>query len=357
MLIVRSQTQGAFPAATSEATYDSATDTFTFMGDLPNPVVRAFPGSIGSAGPLIDSQGQEVPDFSVLPDFIDNAPAQSLENDYSPLRIVTIDGQEVVVNAFFIQWGDEAYEQIRVDVNCDPTEAGTFPDDPPNTACMYNGHAWAGNTGHAVEINVADDAPYVRMKLHKSWTDKGDYLPYYIVVDSFPAGPANAMGVTYVPKHEFLGTAAVPLVQFMPPAQLSINYPPFTANSEAGGVDLTNQLPGGGPLGGQIGLPSYFMPEQNYSPMWHIGFAWWDLEGGATLDDITVVKGLEELKFLRTEGKINIQEWPGAKPSHFNGETEDDYDFVNPNSPHVVNCPTPVTIDMAIHRARKLSKP
>ena len=30
----------------------------------------------------------------------------------------------------------------------------------------------------------------------------------------------------------------------------------------------------------------------------------------------------------------------------------DNYDFDNLNSPHVVNCPTPMTIDVAIHRAR-----
>ncbi|MFL0810346.1 MAG: multicopper oxidase domain-containing protein [Agarilytica sp.] len=328
--------------AVSEATYDAATDTFTFTGDLPNPVIRPFPGAAN--------------EFVGLDDYVDNAPAQSADNDYSPLRRVVIGGKTVIVNAFYVQWGDEDYERIRIDENCDPTDPNTFPDDPPNTTCMYNGEQWAGNTGHALEINTTDANPYIRMKLHKSWTDGGDYLPYYIVVDSFPAGPANAMGVTYVPKHEHLGLAAVPLVQFLPPAPLSTNYPPTDTNSASGGVDLTNQLSGGGPLGGQIGLPSYFMPEDDYSPMWHIGFAWWDLDGGATVDDIEVVRGLEELKHLRAEGKINIQEWPGAAPSHFNGATEDNYNFTNTNSPHVVNCPTPVTIDFAVHKARLNSK-
>ena len=341
---------GTPEAATSEATYDAITDTFTFYGDLPNPVVRAFPGFPADADPVYDSEGLRVPDFTTFPDFIGNAPAQSADNNYSPLRRVNINGQDVIVNAFFIQWGDEAWEHIRLDVNCDPNEPGQFPDDPPNTACMYNGHVWAGSTGHALEINT--DELWVRMKLHKSWTDNGDYLPYYIVVDSFPAGPANAMGVIYVPKHEFLAQAAVPLVQFLPPDQLSVNYPPTHINSVAGGVDLSNQLTGGGPLGGQIGLPSYFMPEDDYSPIWHIGFAWWDMEV-ATPEDIFVVKGLEELKALREEGKINIHEWPGAAPDRFNGVNEDNYDFENLNSPHVVNCPTPVTIDFAIHQANK----
>lgn len=327
--------QGVNPAATSPADYDEATGTFTFHGDLPNPLSR------------------QNPDFLHLDD--PNKPAQSADNDYSPLRIVTIGGKEVVVNAFFINWGSESWEQLRIDEDCDPADPANFPDDPPNTACMYNGQVWGGNTGHALEINTTAAEPYVRLKLHKSWTDNGDYLPYYIVVDSFPAGPANNMGVIYVPKHEFLGAAAVPLVQFLPPARLRPSYPPTDTNSTAGGVDLTNQLWGGGPLGGQIGLPSYFMPEQNYSPMWHIGFAWWDLEDGATVDDIKVVKGLDELKLLRKEGKINIHEWPGAAPPRFNGASEDNYDFDTLNAPHVVNCPTPFTIDHVVWRARKMA--
>lgn len=322
-------------AATSEATYDASTGTFTFFGDLPNPVVR--------------SQS----DFVALND--PDMPEQSADNDYSPLRRVNIEGKDVIVNAFYIKWGERSWQHIRVDENCNPDVDGTFPDDPPNTSCMYNGEVWGGDTGHAVEINTDTDEPYVKMKLHKSWTDNGDYLPYYIVVDSFPAGPANAMGVTYVPKHQFLAAAAVPLVQFLPPARLRPSYPPTDTNSQANGVDLTHQLSGGGPLGGQIGLPSYFMPEDDYSPMWHIGFAWWDLEDGATVDDIKVVEGLEELKLLREEGKINIHEWPGAAPSRFNGADEDNYDFNSLNPPHVVNCPTPITIDHVIHKARKLT--
>ena len=152
----------------------------------------------------------------------------------------------------------------------------------------------------------------------------------------------------------------------MPPGQLSTNYPPTFARAALGGVDLSNQLPGGGPLGGQIGIPTYFMPEDDYSPMWHIGFAWWafDVDGNATMEDRTVVKGIEELKQLRREGKVHIQEWPAAKPSHFvpfgetdangNPSSKNNYNFEHLMSPHVVNCPTPITIDMAIFRARNL---
>ena len=215
------------------------------------------------------------------------------------------------------------------------------------------------------------------MKLHKSWTEGGDYLPYYIVVDSYPAGPANNMGVIYVPKHEHIGTTAVPLVQFLPPVPMSTPYSPFfnpldpaaghplgkgTGDPDGpaftaypptsgpapftGGEFIVHpNLRGGGPLGGQIGLPSYFMPEDDYSPVWHIGFTHW-VDPSA----VKVVKSLDELKELRAAGKLMIHEWPGVRVF------ENDFDFENPASPHVVNCPTPVTIDFVVHRANKALK-
>lgn len=296
-------------AATSEASV-SESGVYTFFGDLPNPVIR-----MNAAFTHLDS-----------PD----TPAQRQDNTYSPLRRVNIGGKDVVVNAFFVVWGDQQWEHLRIDENCI-----AFPDEPPNTSCRYNGQNWGGDTGHALEINTADANPYVKLKLHKSWSEEGDYLPYYIVVDSFPAGPANNMGVIYVPKHEHLSLTAVPLVQFLPNQPLSGGYPPTPLDFNA------LQVQGGGPLGGQIGIPSYFMPEDDYSPMWHIGFAHW-LEPADR-----VVKGLLELKQLRDQGKLMIHEWPAVRVG------ENDYDFNSLNPPHVVNCPTPVTIDRTLHKVNK----
>ncbi len=313
------------PEAATSAADLSESGIFTFYGDLPNPVSLG-PGWVAQNPPEM--------------------PAQSVDNDYSPLRRVTIDGKEVIFNAFFVHWGEESWESLRIDPNCDPNEPGNFPDDPPNTACRYNGEIWGLNSGHALEINVTDPNPYVRMKLHKSWTNEGDYLPYYIVVDSFPAGPANNMGVIYVPKHKFLAHAAVPLIQFVPTQPLAGNFPPTAPNP--------NNVPnGGGPLGGQIGLPSYFMPEDDYSPMWHIGFTNWLVPSNGR-----IVKGLDELKALRAKGEVEIHEWPAVlqPPTSPNYNPFDGYDFENLNSPHVVNCPTPVTIDFEMHRANKLVK-
>jgi FtsP/CotA-like multicopper oxidase with cupredoxin domain len=281
---------------------------WTFYGDLPNPV-------------------------TAIHDAPEDTPAQSDDNTYTPLRRVNINGESVIVNAIFVKWGENHWEQMRIDETC----VG-FPDDPPNTACPYNGSVWGGfmESGHAIAIDTDSDQPTVTLKLHKSWAEDADYLPYYIVLDSYPAGPANAMGVPYVPKHQFLGKVAVPLVQFLPGEPIHETFPPTPADGYG--------LFGGGPLGGQIGLPSYFMPEDDYSPMWHIGFAHW-------LEPATeVVKGLDRVKELRAQGYLEINEFPPPAVGL------DNYDFENLNSPHVVNCPTPFTIDRAMHTARKLSQ-
>jgi FtsP/CotA-like multicopper oxidase with cupredoxin domain len=307
------------------ATYYNATDEallphdgvrWVFDGDLPNPVAPA-PGGPGST--------QTMPD-------------QDHDNTYSPLRRVTMNGQpNVVVNAFFVQWGSEPWEKLRVDADC--TE---FPDEPPNTKCMYNGEEWAKTTGHALAIDIPPTGENqavatVTLKLHKSWAEEGDYVSFYVVVDSYPKGPAMAMGIPYVPKHQHLGDVAVPLVQFLPGKKLRDSYPP----TEEDGFGLA----GGGPLGGQIGVPSYFMPEDDYSPMWHIGFAHW--EHKAT----EVVKSLKRVLVLRDEGHVTIREFPPVVPK---GTSRDDYNLTSLEPKHVVNCPIPLTIDGEIHKARAI---
>lgn len=295
-------------AASAEASV-SESGHWTFYGDLPNPVYAN------------DQNPQGIPPVDE-------------NNTYSPLRRVNYAGKDVVFNAMFIQWGDEPWEHNRIDESCT-----SFPDEPANTTCPYNGNEWGWlhQSGHLVELVTDGPNPYVTLKLHKSWSAEGDYLPYYIVVDTWPAGPARAMGVPNVPKHQFLAGTAVPLIQFLPPEPIRSSYPPTPADG--------NGLLGGGPFGGQIGVPSYFMPEDDYSPMWHIGFVHW-------LEPATkVVKGLDGIKELRAEGKLEVIEFP--PPANVGSNN---YDFDNLNSPHVVNCPTPITLDSAIHRARQLSK-
>jgi FtsP/CotA-like multicopper oxidase with cupredoxin domain len=296
-------------AATAEATVSTDGTKWTFFGDLPNPIWASDENPEG------------------IPEVDDN-------NTYSPLRRVTIEGKKVVVNAIMVKWGDKPWEHNRIDESC-----VSFPDLPANTTCMYNGNIWGSlhASGHVVALDTDSANPQVSLKLHKSWAAEGDYLPYYIVVDTYPFGPSKAMGVPYVPKHKFLADSAVPLIQFFPPAPIRDSYPATPSDG--------NGILGGGPFGSQVGVPSYFMPEDDYSPMWHIGFAHW-------LKPATqVVKGLHDLKSLRLEGKLEVVEWPGVPNMGTNN-----YNFENLQSPHVVNCPTPITVDSAIHRVRQLEK-
>jgi hypothetical protein len=263
------------------------------------------------------------------------------DNTYSPLRRVMIDDREVIFNAIVVKWGDQPWEHNRIDGSC----VG-FPDDPPNTRCKYNGSSWGGwaESGHVVALDTDSDNPSVTFKLHKSWAENGDYLPYYIVVDTHPFGPARAMGVPWVPKHRFLADKAVPLIQFIPPQPFHATFPPTPAD-EFG-------ISGGGPFASQVGVPSYFMPEDDYSPMWHIGFAHWT---SPAIDSVGVVKGLDTVKALREQGLLEVVEFP--PPPNLGS---DNYDFDSLTPPHVVNCPTPMTIDTLIHTARQfdeMSKP
>ena len=295
-------------AATAEAIIDED-GNWTFYGDLPNPVWA----------------NDENPEG--IPDVDDN-------NGYSPLRRVVIGDQTVVFNAIIVKWGDQPWERNRLDESC-----VSFPDLPANTSCPYNGDTWGGlhSSGHVVEMVTEGPNPRVSFKLHKSWAAEGDYLAYYIVLDTYPFGPSRAMGVPYVPKHQFLADAAVPLIQFLPPAPIRESYPPTPSDGFG--------ILGGGPFGSQVGVPSYFMPEDDYSPMWHIGFGHW-LEPADR-----VVKGLDEIKELRAAGRLEVVELP--PPANVG---TDNYDFETLTPVHVVNCPTPMTIDSAIHRVRQMDR-
>jgi len=341
---------GIDPRAAATADVD-ADGNFTFYGDLPNPV-RANPNC---------RVGEDAADFGGLPGEVCANPADipddSNTNTYSPLRIATYNGKEMVFNAIFINWGDRIWEQNRIDLGC-----VSLPDNPPNRlgGCAYNGLQWGRKdwSGHVIDIDVTAEPPWVTLKVHKSWSGDGDYLPYYLVLDSWPLGPAIAMGVPNVPKHEFLGLNAVPLVQFMPGKRIHPSFPPMpqpatTDGGEGGLPDGFGIGNGGGPFGSQTGLPSYFMPEKTYSPMWHIGFAHWLKPADR------VLTGFRDLKAARAAGELEILEFPGpprVAQGDNTGVRVDDYDFANPLSPHIVNCPTPITIDRVIHNARNAGR-
>lgn len=275
------------PAATSPASLTGDVNgiggQWTFFGDLPNNVERSLPGAEN--------------------------------NDYSPLRVVEIGGNTVVINAIFVKWGKRLGERLRIDRSC-----VSFPDNPPNTNCPYNGARPFSRhrSGHVLDIDTKSMSPSVTFKLHRELFDP--HLSYYIVTDAFPAGPANMMGVPFVPKDGLTGNTAKPLIQSLPP-ELSDG----------------NNLSGGGPLGGQSGLPAYFEPGVGYAPMWHIGFIKWNSPQTAE------IRSIGEAITLQSSGALGIFEFNPPPPPI--GDTPIPYNFNNPNPPHVVNCPAPLTVD------------
>ncbi|TPV92602.1 MAG: hypothetical protein B7733_24930 [Myxococcales bacterium FL481] len=306
---------GAPPAGSvSPATYTN--DTWRFFGDLPNPIPTAG----------------------------DNSPAQDQANTYTPVREVIIGGETVYFNIAFVAWGDDPWEKLRIDTHC------TFPDNPASQNCRYQGKDLGTTTaGQIVALDLGAD-PTVTFKLHKAWFNQ-EYLPYYTITDAWPCGPANGMGVICVPKHAALATAARPLIQFLPQTAFVNRSDPhdgtgFPPTQVAFNVD------GGGPLGGQPGVPSYFMPGPDYSPLWHIGFSRWN-EAHPDMEQVT---SYEELLAMWDDGRVSIFEFPPS-PDRIGGITAPqtgDYDLESPTPAHVVNCPVPATLDVALLRASRM---
>ncbi|MEE9383862.1 MAG: multicopper oxidase domain-containing protein, partial [Nannocystaceae bacterium] len=299
-------------ASVGPATFDNG--QWTFFGDLPNPI------------PAV------------------GAPSQDPANTYTPLRRVQIDGQTVYFNIVFVSWGPDAWEHLRIDTGC------TFPDSPANTNCRYQGKDLTDPdlSGQILAFDIGSD-PSVTMKLHKAWFNQ-EYLPYYTVTDAWPCGPANGMGVPCVPKHEFIALGARPLIQFLPQTAFVNRAAPddgvgFPPTQDADNVD------GGGPLGGQVGLPSYFMPGPDYTPFWHIGFTAWN-ESHA---DMPLVSSYEDILALRAQGRVSIFEFPPtpARVTDPGMPPGGDYDVAHLMPAHVVNCPVPATLDVALLRATR----
>eukprot|EP00457_Paulinella_chromatophora_P000331 gb/GEZN01000331.1/.p1 GENE.gb/GEZN01000331.1/~~gb/GEZN01000331.1/.p1 ORF type:complete len:1384 (-),score=143.38 gb/GEZN01000331.1/:745-4896(-) len=273
--------------ATCRAEYDAKKKAWTFLGDLPNPINRNLPNIFK----------QNLPEY----------------NNYSPLRRVVIDSKQIVVNAFFVRWGSTPDKQLRIDVNCN------FPDFPPNTACMHIGKEFGANTGQLLSINVDKEPFSATFKLHKSW---GGYshVPYYMVVDAFPASVAMGMGVIYAPKHAQIGAGAVPMVQFLPPEALNPSFPKIPFNKI--------NMRGGGLFGGQDGVPSFYEPNGLNSPIATVDFVNWVKDSGPAEE----VKSLEDARALQKEGKLEVI----------------------PELALVLNCPYPLTLDVTLKDAALL---
>jgi hypothetical protein len=236
----------SLPAGVEDATFDEGAvidgvGTWTFFND---------PGTVS----YLDGAGGVV---------------RPLANpDYSPLKRIIWDGQEVIVNAPFIKWGDGPGQTLVIDTGgCDPRIRSNPPspffvgDGPTDGVdCSTEGPLDRYKGGQVVDLDLG--AMTVTFKLQMGFF-RESVRPYYIVTDASKLPAAEFMGVIHSPKTANLGregeTGAVEhIFQF------------------ANGV----KVPTGGPNRFQSGIPDYHTFTANdYTPMWHILWLFFDCDG------------------------------------------------------------------------------
>jgi hypothetical protein len=197
--------------------------------------------------------------------------------DYSPLKRITWQGKQIIVNVPFVKWGEEPGQTMLVDRGgCDPLIRAHQPNPflllqgreggPPG--CVDGEDPLMRYKGaQATEIDL--ESMTVTMKLHESFHSESKF-PHYVVWDASKGPAAGFMGTPHTPKTGLIGrretTKAVGnVIQF--------------ANGTAEQA--------GGPNRFQGGLMSYAGGQrQTYSPMWHITWLFFDLDGdGIFFDD------------------------------------------------------------------------
>ncbi|MFP6858270.1 MAG: multicopper oxidase domain-containing protein [Roseibacillus sp.] len=206
--------------------------------------------------------------------------------DYSPIKRILWNGREIIVNAPLVKWGDAPGQQMRID------QGGIDPlirNNPPSP--LYVGGGPQGATpdeepieryegGQVVALNIPPEAETmidprgvasVTMKAQIA-IHRRDFFAYYVVFEASKPPPAGFMGVPYAPKLGFLSTATDELWNNNRGFTKALGHIMQFRN----GVTTS----AGGPKRFQPGLTSYASPEVNdYSPMWHITWLFWDSDG------------------------------------------------------------------------------
>ena len=186
--------------------------------------------------------------------------------EYSPLKRIRWRGKTVIVNVPFVSWGDGAGERMEVDSGgCDPLIRSNPPspffvgDGPPG---CYPEERPIDRYKGAQALDIDLEKRTVTMKLHVS-SAKHNVLSYYTVFEASKAPPAGFMGVPHAPRLARLG--------------------PYGASDAVGRVYQYangNFQPDGGPNRFQPGNTSYTGGQSGtYSPMWDIGFVFFDCDG------------------------------------------------------------------------------
>ena len=195
--------------------------------------------------------------------------------NYSPLKRIIWEGEEITVNVPFVKWGDGNGQQLLVDQGgCDPLirrnpPSPFFVGDGPTNGADCSGEAALDRYkgGQALDIDLV--AMTVTMKLHKAFHSNGK-TPYYTVFDASKPPPAGFMGVIHAPK-------------------IGANLGRFGDNDAVGRIaQFSNgvRLNEGGPNRYQQGITSYPGGQsQTYSPMWHITWIFFDCDGDGVFFD------------------------------------------------------------------------
>lgn len=213
---------------------------------------------------------------------------------YSPLKRILWRGREVIVNAPLIKWGDEPGQEYIVDRGgFDPLIRVNAP------SPFFVGGGPAGATsnelpieryegGQVLALNIDEDCgrqidttgcASVTMKAQIA-IHRRDFFAYYIVFEASKPPPAGFMGVPYAPKLGMLSAATKELWNNNAGATKAVGHIMQFRN----GV----YTQAGGPKRFQPGLTSYAAPDINdYSPMWHITWLFWDCDQDGVFYDET----------------------------------------------------------------------
>lgn len=130
--------------------------------------------------------------------------------------------------------------------------------------------------GQVLDINVNSmTATFVG---HRGWGPDGKTI-YYIITAGTPKGPAQTMGIQYIPSLSLLGLSARDVYHF------------------------TNGLQGAGPFGYQEGISSAQPGDSTYSPICKISIINWNDPSNAK-----VLENKNDIEYEQSAGNITVQE-------------------------------------------------
>lgn len=284
----------AHPDAIEDADFDEATGEWTFYED---------------------------PGFTARDDGLGGVIAPVGNPDYSPLKRISYDGEDIIVNVPFIKWGDEAGQRLIADdangcnqlFRNNPPSPFMIPNGPPGcTASETPIERYKG--GQVLSIDTANLE--VTMKLHTSFNAENK-LTLYTVFETNKGPASGFMG-------NILATKLGNLERYE------------ETDSVANIIQFANGkfTQAGGPNRFQAGLSQYAGGQSGtYSPMWGITWVFFDTNENGVFyrDDRNVSRGATPVPGSGIPG------FDPASPATFDPFQMDDKGVHNPSYVASVN--------------------